>query len=99
MRNLWIEEMALIVLRTSQGAAKELPRYAYSAEPARCRCRVAARSGWKDCIGVGAEGAEISRVAEARHHAWKLAFDRGCNDEGLREAVFLLTPLGVAGKS
>src|SRR5438105_1881488 len=54
---------------------------------------------WKDVIGLVAEGAEVSRVAEATTHAWQLAFDKVRNDAGFREAVFLLTQLGVAGKS
>jgi len=54
---------------------------------------------WEDVIGLVAEGAEISRVAEATTHAWQLAFDKVRNDAGFREAVFLLTQLGVAGKS
>jgi len=54
---------------------------------------------WKDVIGLVAEGAEVSRVAEATTHAWQLAFDKVRNDAGFRKAVFLLTQLGVAGKS
>src|SRR2546426_8769980 len=54
---------------------------------------------WKDVVSLVAEGAEVSRVAEATTHAWQLAFDKVRNDAGFREAVFLLTQLGVAGKS
>jgi hypothetical protein len=54
---------------------------------------------WKDVVGLVADGAEASRVAEATTHAWQLAFDKVRNDAGFREAVFLLTQLGVAGKS
>jgi hypothetical protein len=54
---------------------------------------------WNDVIGLIAEGAEISRVAEATTHAWQLAFDKVRDDAGFREAVWLLTQLGVAGKS
>jgi hypothetical protein len=54
---------------------------------------------WKDVIGLIAEGAEVSRVAEATTHAWQRAFDTVQNDAGFREAVWLLTQLGVAGRS
>jgi hypothetical protein len=52
---------------------------------------------WKDVIGLIAEGAEASRIAEATAHAWGLAFDTVKNDAGFREAVWLLTQLGVCG--
>jgi hypothetical protein len=54
---------------------------------------------WTDVVGLIAEGAEISRVAEATTHAWQLAFNKVRDDAGFREAVWLLVQLGVAGKS
>ena len=54
---------------------------------------------WKDVIGLIAEGADVSRVAEATTHAWERAFDTVQNDAGFREAIWLLTQLGVAGRS
>src|SRR5688572_928400 len=54
---------------------------------------------WEDDIGLVAEGGEISRVAEATTAAWQLAFDKVRNDAGFREAVWLVTQLGVAGRS
>src|SRR5438477_12408976 len=54
---------------------------------------------WNDVVGLVAEGAEVSRVAEATTHAWQPAFDKVRNDAGFREAVFLVAQLGVAGKS
>ena len=37
---------------------------------------------WEDVIGLVAEGAEISCVAEATTHAWQLASDKVRNDAG-----------------
>ena len=54
---------------------------------------------WQDVIGLIAEGGEVSRVAEATTYAWKLAFEKVGNDSGFREAVWLITQLGVAGRS
>src|ERR1035437_6204737 len=54
---------------------------------------------WEDVIGLVAERAEVSRVAEATTDAWQLAFDKVRNDAGFREAVWLVTQLGVAGRS
>lgn len=54
---------------------------------------------WKDVISMIAEGAEISRVAEATTHAWNKAFNAVREDTGFREAVWLISQIGVAGKS
>src|ERR1035441_4296517 len=54
---------------------------------------------WKDVIGLIAEGADASRVAEAVTHAWEHAFNTVRNDAGFREAVYLLMQIGAAGKS
>src|SRR5205823_8033837 len=54
---------------------------------------------WSGVIGLVAEGAEASRVAEATTDAWQLAFNKIRDDAGFREAVWLLSQLGVAGKS
>jgi hypothetical protein len=54
---------------------------------------------WNGVIGLVAEGAEASRVAEATTHAWQSAFNKIRDDVGFREAIWLLTQLGVAGKS
>src|SRR2546422_3669561 len=43
---------------------------------------------WKDVVGLVAEGAEVSRVAEATTHAWQLAFDKVRNDAGFRKGSF-----------
>jgi hypothetical protein len=54
---------------------------------------------WRDVIGLIADGADVSRVAEATAHAWQRAFETVRNDAGFREAVWLLTQLGAAGRS
>ena len=50
-------------------------------------------------VSLIAEGADVSRVAEATTHAWQLAFAKARNDAGFKEAVWLLAQLGVAGRS
>ena len=54
---------------------------------------------WNDVIGLIAEGAEADRIAEAVTHAWEHSFNAVRDDLGFREAVWLLTQFGVAGKS
>jgi len=61
--------------------------------------RLPATRRWRELIGLISEAGEVSRVAEATTHAWGLAFNKVRNDPGFREAVYLLTQVGAAGKS
>lgn len=60
---------------------------------------LAATRRWKDVIGLIAEQADAPQVAEAVTHAWEHAFNTVRDDVGFREAVWLLSQIGVAGKS
>lgn len=52
---------------------------------------------WKGVVGLVAEHADVAKVAEATVHASGLATSEVQNDFGFREAVWLLTQLGIAG--
>lgn len=52
---------------------------------------------WREVIGLIAEGASAARIAEATANAWRLAFKHVQNDAGFREAIWLITQMGVAG--
>src|SRR6478609_2440553 len=60
---------------------------------------LAATRRWKDVIGLIAEQANAPKVAEAVNHAWEHAFNTVRDDVGFREAVWLLSQIGAAGKS
>jgi hypothetical protein len=54
---------------------------------------------WKQVIGLMIEGASVAKVAEATTNAWRNAFATIKNDLGFREAVWLMTQMGIAGSS
>ena len=54
---------------------------------------------WKDVIEMIAEQADAPKIAEAVTHAWEHAFNTVRDDVGFREAIWLLSQIGVAGKS
>src|SRR5688572_12060880 len=52
---------------------------------------------WKQVIDLIAEGASAARIAEATIDAWRQAFAKVQDDGGVREAVWWMTQMGVAG--
>jgi hypothetical protein len=60
---------------------------------------LAATRRWIDVIELIAEQADASKVAEAVTHAWEHAFNTVRDDVGFREAIWLLSQIGMAGKS
>ncbi len=56
-----------------------------------------ATRSWNEVIGLISEGATAAKIAEATVNAWRLAFAKVQGDVGFREAIWLMTQLGVAG--
>jgi hypothetical protein len=48
---------------------------------------------------MSAKASDAPTVAEAVTHAWEHAFNTVRDDVGFREAIWLLSQIGVAGKS
>jgi hypothetical protein len=61
--------------------------------------RLPATRWWNDVVGLIADGADAARIAEAVTKAWERAFNHVRDDAGFREAVYILSQIGVAGKS
>ncbi len=57
-----------------------------------------ANKKWKEVVGLVTEGADVGKVAESTLYASNLAFKTVQNDFAFREAVWMLTQLGVAGE-
>lgn len=54
---------------------------------------------WKEVVALIANGANVAQVADATLKAAEKAFQFLKNDKGFKEAVWLLTQLGIAGKT
>lgn len=54
---------------------------------------------WKEVVALIANGANVAQVADATLKAAEDAFQYLKNDKGFKEAVWLLTQLGITGKT
>jgi hypothetical protein len=54
---------------------------------------------WNEVVGLIANGADVAQIADATLKAAEKAFQFLKNDKGFKEAIWLLTQLGIAGKT
>ena len=54
---------------------------------------------WKEVVSLIANGADVTQVADATLKAAEKAFQFLKNDKGFKEAVWLLTQIGITGKT